>query len=98
MFPDIAVFAVVLIVGNILFHHFDPQMPLWRRILKILVILAVASGVSFFFGRTGLLIASGLALAPVIYIHAFWLPRHGVNGWTGQPRAKYHALRGWPPL
>lgn len=32
---------------------------------------------------------------PVIYVHGVWLPRHGVNGWTAEPREKYYALRGW---
>jgi hypothetical protein len=32
---------------------------------------------------------------PVVYIHAWWLPSKGVNGWTGEPKEKYYALRGW---
>jgi hypothetical protein len=30
-------------------------------------------------------------------IHMWWLPKHGINGWTGEPRAKYYQLRGWKP-
>jgi hypothetical protein len=33
----------------------------------------------------------------VIYVHAIWLPRNGVNGLTAEPRDKYYALRGWAP-
>jgi hypothetical protein len=29
-----------------------------------------------------------------VYIHAVWLPRNGVNGWTGEPRERYYQLRG----
>jgi hypothetical protein len=34
-----------------------------------------------------------------VIVHAWWLPRHGVNGWTGEPKERYYALRGWkyPP-
>jgi len=32
---------------------------------------------------------------PVVYIHVWWLPRKGINGWTGEPKEKYYALRGW---
>jgi len=30
-----------------------------------------------------------------LVIHLWWLPKHGINGWTGEPREKYYALRGW---
>lgn len=28
------------------------------------------------------------------YVHMVWLPKHGVNGWTGEPRDKYYELVG----
>ena len=28
-------------------------------------------------------------------IHGWWLPRQGINGFTGEPKEKYYALRGW---
>lgn len=97
MLLDIAVVAAILLAGNILFRHFDPHLPLWRRLLKVLVILTATAVISYYFGRTGVIIAFVIAFIPVIYIHAIWLPRHGVNGWTGEPRDKYYALRGWAP-
>jgi len=67
--------------------------------VKAGVIFAFAGVISRYFGRTGVLIAIGLAALPVIYIHGVWLPRHGVNGWTAEPRERsrerYYALRGW---
>src|SRR3712207_4643749 len=45
------------------------------------------------------LFIGALAVAALI-VHAVWLPwRHGINGWTGEPKDKYYALRGWkyPP-
>ena len=97
MFLDVAVVAVLLIFGNIAFRHFEPMMPLWQRVAKTSLILAVTAVISYVFGRTGVLIAMGVALLPIIYIHGIWLPRHGVNGCTGEPRERYYALRGWPP-
>ena len=29
-----------------------------------------------------------------LYVHAWWLPSHGVNGWTGEPKDKYYTLIG----
>ena len=97
MLLDLTAVALILTVGNVLFRHFDPEMPLWRRVMKVVIALAVTAVISAYFGRTGVVIAVGIAFLPVIYIHAIWLPRHGVNGWTGEPRENYHALRGWPP-
>ncbi len=97
MAVDVGVAALLLLVGNIAFRHFEPLMPLWRRVLKTLLILAVTALVSHYFGRTGVLIAFGIALIPVIRIHGIVLPRNGINGLTGEPRARYHEFRGWPP-
>lgn len=97
MILDVAMMAVFLAVGNVVFRHFDPHKTLRQRLLKIFATLAVTAVISYYFGRTGVMIAFGIALLPVIYIHAIWLPLHGVNGWTGEPREKYYALRGWPP-
>jgi hypothetical protein len=97
MLLNITIVAVLLAIGNVAFRHFEPSMPLWRRLLKIFVALAITAVISYYFGRTGVIIAIGIAILPVIYIHGIWLPRHGVNGWTGEPRERYYALRGWPP-
>jgi hypothetical protein len=94
---DVTIAAVLLAAGNVAFRHFEPMMPLWRRLLKAFAILAVTAAISYRFGRTALIMTVGVAALPVIYVHAIWLPRHGVNGWTGEPREKYYALRGWAP-
>ena len=97
MLIDVAAMAVFLAMGNLVFRHFEPRKTLWRRLLKVVVILIVTALISYYFGRVAVLVAFGMALIPLIYIHAIWLPRNGVNGWTGEPREKYYALRGWPP-
>ncbi len=37
----------------------------------------------------------GLMLVVAAVVHLWWLPRHGINGLTGEPREKYFALKGW---
>ena len=39
--------------------------------------------------------ALALMLVVAAVVHLWWLPRHGINGFTGEPRAKYYELRGW---
>jgi hypothetical protein len=89
--------ALLLAIGNVVFWRFDPHQRLWRRLLKIVAALAITAIVSHYFGTVGVVIWFILAALPVVYVHAIWLPLHGINGWTAEPRDKYHALRGWPP-
>jgi hypothetical protein len=97
MIFDVSAVAVILVIGNVVFAHFEPFAPMWRRVVKAVAVLAVTALISYYFGRRGVLIALAIAALPVIYIHAIWLPSRGVNGWTGEPRDKYYSLRGWPP-
>jgi hypothetical protein len=96
MLLDVTIMAVFLLFGNIAFRRFDPHLPWWKRVLKTTLILAATALISHYFGHRGVIVAFAIAMLPVVYIHAIWLPRHGVNGWTAEPRDKYYALRGWP--
>ena len=97
MLISLFLMAIFLAAGNIAFWHCDPQQPLWRRLFKVFISLAITALAWRYFGRLGVFIWFGIVLLPLIYVHAIWLPLHGINGWTGEPREKYPALRGWPP-
>jgi len=75
------------------------ETPKWRRLLKFVLILGLTLAFSAALGRRWALVFLGLLALAAVIIHAWWLPRHGVNGWTGEPKEKYYALRGWkyPP-
>lgn len=92
---DIAIVAIVLVLGHISFGHFEERSPRWRKLLKAIITFALMISLNIFFGRTVAFIVLGLWLLPVLYIHAYLLPRKGVNGWTGEPKTKYYELRGW---
>lgn len=94
MFVSLAITGVFLLIGNVVFRHFDPQLR-WRRVLKAVAGLAVTALAWHYFGRTSVIVWFVIVATPLIYVHGLWLPRHGVNGWTGEPREKYCALRGW---
>ncbi len=97
---EVAVVATIFAVGNIVFGHWEAETPKWRRVLKFLLILGLTLGLSAALGRLwAFLFLGSLALLALI-VHGWWLPRrHGINGWTGEPKEKYYALRGWkyPP-
>ena len=93
---ELAVVFLIFALGNILFGHFEAGTPKSRRITKVFLVGGAAVGASHVFGPAGfwaLLGAGGIAF---LVVHGWWLPRHGINGWTGEPRDRYHALRGWP--
>jgi len=92
---EVAVVASIFAIGNIFFGHFEERTPRWRRVLKFLLLVAVVTGLSAFLGRAWAFGFLGLSLLAVAYIHAIWLPGKGINGWTGEPKDKYYALRGW---
>jgi hypothetical protein len=92
---EIAIVSIVLLLGHIFLGHFEERAPKWKKILKYLVTLGVTISISIFFGRSVAFITLALTLIPVIYIHAVWLPKKGINGWTGEPKSKYYDFRGW---
>lgn len=96
---EIAVICGLTAAGNIVMGHWEERTPKWRRVGKIVVICAVSVLISATAGRVWFFVMLGVMAALVTLIHAWWLPRQGIHGWTGEPREKYYALRGWkwPP-
>jgi len=96
---EVAVVASIFAVGNIVFGHWEFGTPKWRRVLKFVVFVGITVGLSAGLGRRWAFGFLGVLGIAVLVVHAWWLPRHGINGWTGEPKEKYYALRGWkyPP-
>ncbi len=92
---EVAVVSTMFAVGNIVFGHFEEGTPKWRRLAKLALVMALGVAVSAQFGRTWFWAMFVVLALPVVYIHVWWLPSKGIDGWTGEPREKYYALRGW---
>jgi len=92
---EVAVVMSVFAVGNVLFGHFEEHKPKWRRLLKIAIVLGLVLAISVTLDRVW---AFGILLLPLAgaaaVVHLWWLPKHGVNGWTGEPKARYYELIG----
>lgn len=93
---EVAVVFALTAVGTIFFGHFEERTPRWRRTLKPFVIAGLGVLISATAGRAWFFALLGVMAVAVVIIHAWWLPRKGINGWTAEPREKYYALRGWP--
>ena len=89
---DVAVVMSIFAIGGICFGRFEEHRPRWRRLLKLALVLAIVLALSAWAGRAwayGVLAPFALAAA---YVHLVWLPKHGINGWTGEPRDRYLEL------
>jgi hypothetical protein len=92
---EISIVTLFFLVGNIFMGHFEERSPKWRKLAKYFVALAIIIAISIFFGRAIAMIVLGASLIPIIYIHGIVLPKKGINGWTGEPKARYYESRGW---
>ena len=93
---EIAIVSIIYAAGNILMGHFEEQTPKIRRIGKYTLTLAAVCVISIYFGRTVAMILLASFLFPLLYIHAYYLPKKkGINGWTGEPKSKYYEFRNW---
>ena len=89
---DVTLVMTIFAVGNIFFGHFEEHKPKWKRALKVVVFtIAVAALSSFGLRWVAWGVIGAMALVGV-YVHGYWLPSHGVNGLTGEPREKYYEL------
>ena len=92
---EVSIVTMLLLLGHIFLGHFEERSPSWRKLLKFVLTLVIVISLSAVFNRTVAFVVLGIALLPVIYIHAILLPKKGINGWTGEPRSKYYEFRGW---
>ena len=95
MWFEVAIVALLLLVGQVFFARFEPEMPRWRMLLRHAFGIVLFVSVSYFFGSFWFYVSIAATLVYVLIIHAWWLPKNGVNGWTGEPKEKYYELRGW---
>jgi hypothetical protein len=95
MWMAIAITATIFAIGNILFGHFEEQTPKWRRVAKVALVIGFVAVISRVFGPFWGLTPIAILLLAAAVVHLWWLPRHGINGFTAEPRDKYYDFRGW---
>jgi predicted MFS family arabinose efflux permease len=92
---DVTVLLFFYGIGTIFFGHFEERTPKARRVAKIILFTILVAVLSSLFGHIAVYAFLGIMSVFIIIVHAWWLPKHGINGLTGEPKAKYYALRGW---
>lgn len=95
MFLEFAVISIIFAVGGMLFGHFEERTSKLKRLLKYVSILGASLLISGYFGRDWFWVFLGACISVPLVVHIWWLPKNGINGWTGEPKEKYYRLRGW---
>lgn len=91
---DLAVIQTVFALGNLLLGRFEQHLPRWKRLVKWAAGSLLYVGIAQTAGRAwagAFLGVFGLVAAGV---HLWWLPKHGINGWTAEPYDRYLTLVG----
>ena len=94
---DVAMATSGLILGQLFLGHFGEHKPRWRRLLKSVLTVSLVVGTTAFAGRGWTFLLFGAIVIALVVVHGWWLPRHGVNGWTAEPRDRYYELIGLDP-
>ena len=92
---DISLITGITAFGTIFFGHFETYTPKWKKVLKLVVFIAIVITLTSTLGRAWTYGFIGTCVLAVIYIHAVVLPSKGINGWTAEPKEKYYKMRGW---
>jgi hypothetical protein len=89
---EIAIVMAIFAIGSILFGHFEAHKPKWQRLLKVMAMVVIVVALSLFLGRAWAFGFLAFPLLGAAWVHLWWLPRNGVNGWTAEPRDRYYEL------
>jgi len=89
---DLAIVMSIFAFGNVLFGRFEDHKPRGRRVLKVTIVSGVVLLLSSTLGRAWSFGLIGVMLLAAAWVHGYWLPKQGINGWTAEPRDKYLAL------
>ena len=88
----VALIMSIFAVGSVVFGRFEQHKPRRRRVIKQGVVVLTFVLLDAYVGRQWVFALLALAGLGVIYIHAWWLPKHGINGMTAEPYDQYLAL------
>ena len=89
---DVAVLVGLFHVGSLLFGHFEQHKPAWRRMLKAAIFVALLLALEYAAWRWWAYGVFALLFCGAGSFHFWWLSKHGINGWTGEPRERFLAL------
>ncbi len=89
---DLTIVMSLFAAGNVLFGHFEDHVPKWKRLVKMVLVTLMVLSLTGTVGRFWSFAFLSLLVMAAAVIHLWWLPKNGINGWTGEPRDRYLEL------
>lgn len=89
---DMGIVLAGIVALSILFYKFDRHQPIWRILLRPLIIFLLLFFLRFSLGGLALWVAVVILLIRQIALHAWWYPKNGINGLTAEPYDQYMDL------
>lgn len=75
----------VFAIGSVRVGRFEQHKPRGRRVVKQLLVVILVLVIDSTAGRSWALGLLALPAVAAAVVHLWWLPRHGINGWTAEP-------------
>jgi hypothetical protein len=72
---DVAIVMSIFAISNILFGHFEEHKPKLRRVLKVVIVLAITKMLAPSAGRFWAYTVLSMPLLGAASVHLRWLPR-----------------------
>ncbi len=91
---ELGVLLGLLLLGAEIFAPFEIETPVWRKILKWSVVIALTLILYRFIGHWALLAPVGLGTLGLVF-HFVWCRKNGIHSLRATPRRRYYQLRGW---
>ena len=89
MWFDVSVLLFGWLIGNMIFYKFEMHVPIWRRMLKVCIVVSLLVVIYQYAGRGWFYGVLGTMFTGVAVIHGYYLPKKGINGITAEPYDKY---------
>ena len=92
---EVAVVSSIFAFGSIFFGHFEERTPRWRKVLKLLLFIAVVTALSAFLGRTWAFAIPGAGLARSCRHSCRLASQQGDQRMDGRAERQVLRARGW---
>lgn len=91
---ELAVLLIIQLVFISAFAKFEIETPLWKKLIKWLIIDGITLGLYFIIGHWASLFPI-ISLIPGTIYHFIWCKKNGIDPLRATPRKKYYELRNW---
>jgi hypothetical protein len=91
---ELGILLGLQLFGTQIFAPFEIETPVWRKILKWLLVIGLTLLLYRFIGHRAAVVPIVLGVMGLVG-HFVWCRKHGIHPIRATPRGRYYELRGW---